>query len=289
MRDIPAAAGSATGPVPVLLSLDDIDDMALIRDRSLITADELAELKASLHANGLRLPIEVIPSAGDRPYALLSGLRRITAWRYLAAEGGSDAIPAFIRPDMDAAEALAAVIEENEMRAPVSPWEKGRVVWLSLEEGLFDNAKAATRALFPMATTTKASRIRAIAEAVEELGDVLVAPERWSERQCLRIAAAVRDGFAPLIRTALGEGDASTSAEEDWRRLAPCLEEAEALPDSGRPIAKRPVRQARPRPGLSVRREKIAGGWALRLTGPDATDMLTDSVFEEIERLIGRE
>lgn len=289
MRDIHPALDSVSGANPVLVALHNIDDYALIRDRSVVSAEGLAELKASLVDSGLRLPIEVIPQAGERPYALLSGLRRITAWRELAAEGGSDTIPAFIRPEMDAADALAAVVEENEIRATVSAWEKGRVIWMALDEGLFDNAKAATKALFPTATPVKASRIRAIAEAVEEFSDVFIAPEKWSERQCLRIAAAVRDGFAPMIRAALGEGDAAISAEDDWRRILPCLEEAEGLPAGRKPIAPRPIRLTRPRPGLSIRREKIAGGWALRLTGPDADDMLTDRVFDEIERLIGRE
>lgn len=289
MRDIQPGLDPAPGAAPVLLSLKDIDDHALIRDRSFVSADGLAELKSSLHDSGLRLPIEVIPATGAHPYALLSGLRRITAWRELAAEGGPNAIPAFIRPKMNAADALAAVVEENEMRAPLSPWEKGRVIWLALDEGLFDNAKAATKALFPTATTVKASRIRAIAEAVEEFGDVLIAPEFWTQRQCLRVAAAVRDGFAPMIRAALGEGDAPATAEDDWGRILPCLEEAEGLPDKGKPIGKRPSRLARPRPGLSVRREKTTGSWTIRLTGPDANDMLTDRVFDEIERLIGVE
>ncbi len=289
MRDIHSGHKPAPGAAPVLLALDNIDDYALIRDRSFINANDLAELKSSLHDSGLRLPIEVIPSRGERPYALLSGLRRITAWRELAAEGGPTTIPALIRPEMDATDALAAVIEENEMRAPLSPWEKGRVIWLALDEGLFDNAKAATKALFPTATSVKASRLRAIADAVEEFNNVFAAPEFWTQRQCLRIAAAVRDGFAPMIRAALGECAAPATAEDDWRRILPCLEEAEALPDNSKPIAKRPSRLTRPRPGLAVRREKIAGGWALRLTGPDASDSLTDRVFDEIERLIGVE
>lgn len=280
---------SASGGAPALVALSNIDDHALIRDRSFVSADGLAELKTSLHDSGLRLPIEVIPSKGERPYALLSGLRRITAWRELAAEGGPDKIPAFIRPEMDAADALAAVIEENEMRASLSPWEKGRVIWLALDEGLFDSAKAATKALFPTATSVKASRLRSIAEMVDELGDVFVAPEKWSERQCLRVATAVRGGFAPLIRAALGEDDTAATADSDWRQILPCLEEVEGLSEIQKPINLRPTRLTRPRPGLSVRREKIAGGWALRLTGPDATDMLTDRIFDEIEHQIGKE
>ena len=66
-----------------LIPLDDIADDALIRDRSHLNAEALAKLKASLKTNGLRLPIELIPNengrSGDRPYTLLSGLRRITA------------------------------------------------------------------------------------------------------------------------------------------------------------------------------------------------------------------
>lgn len=289
MRDIHPGSKSTPGPAPVLLSLADIKDDGLIRDRSFICPEALAELKASLYNNGLRLPIEVIPTGEDRPYALLSGLRRITAWRELAAEGGPDKIPAFIRPEMEAAAALAAVVEENEMRASLSPWEKGRVIWLALDEGMFDDARAATKALFPTAGAAKASRLRSVAEAVEELGEVFIDPEKWSERQCLRIATAVRSGFAPMIRAALGEDDAAATAEDDWRRILPCLEEAERLTETQRPISVRPTRLAHPRPGLTVRREKIAGGWALRLTGPDADDTLTDRVFDEIERLIGRE
>ena len=78
-----------------------------------------------------------------------------------------------------------------------------------------------------------------------------------------------------MIRSALGESDAIATADDDWRRILPYLEEAEKLTDDQRPIGKRPIRLARPRPGLSVKREKISGGWAIRLTGPDATDMLT--------------
>ena len=120
MRNTHPGLKPSPGAAPVLVALSNIDDHALIRDRSFVSADGLAELKTSLHDSGLRLPIEVIPSSGERPYALLSGLRRITAWRELAAEGGPNTIPAFIRPEMDAADALAAVIEENEMRAPLS-------------------------------------------------------------------------------------------------------------------------------------------------------------------------
>jgi len=283
-----------------LIPLADIADHALIRDRSHLDAEALAELKTSLRAHGLRLPIELIPAeggaAGDHPFALLSGLRRITAWRELAAEGGADAdtpgdtpydaIPALVRGRMSAPDALAAVIEENEMRAPLSAWERGRIVWIAHDDGLFDTVEGAARALFPAASKVKLSRIRAIARAVEAMGDLLSAPELWSLRQCLRLAAAVRAGFAPVMRAALAE-DADAPADDQWRIVLAYVEEAEALPEDAKPIDKRPVRLQRPRRGLEIRREKTKAGWSLHFAGRMATDDLMDRTFWEIERLIG--
>lgn len=271
-----------------LIPLDDIADNALIRDRSHLNAEALAELKASLKAHGLRLPVELIPGNGDRPYTLLSGLRRITAWRDLATEGGPDAIPALVREPMGEAEALAAIVEENEIRAPLSAWERGRVVWIAHEEGLFDTIEGAARSLFPAASKVKLSRIRAIARAVEAMEGALTGPEQWSLRQCLRLAAAVRTGFAPVMLAALAD-DPDAPPDIQWRIILAYLEEAEALPEDAKPIGRRPVRLARPKRGLEIRREKTKTGWALHFAGQAATDMLMDSVFWEVERLIGAE
>lgn len=273
-----------------LIPLDDIADHALIRDRSHLNAEALGELKASLRFHGLRLPVELIPGAGDRPYTLLSGLRRITAWRELAAEGDDDstydAIPALVREPMEQAEALAAVVEENEMREPLSAWERGRIVWVAYDEGLFETIEGAAKTLFPAASKVKLSRIRAIARAVEAMEGTLTAPELWSLRQCLRLAAAVRAGFANVMLAALAT-DPDAPSDIQWRMILSYLEEAEALPEDAKPIGKKPIRLARPRRGLEIRREKTNGGWTLHFAGRTANDMLMDSVFWEIERLIG--
>ena len=63
------------------------------------------------------------------------------------------------------------------------------------------------------------------------------------------------------------------------------MEEAEALPEDEKPIRLRPKRLSKPKYGLVLRREKTMSGWALHLTGSLACDMLTDRVFDEVERL----
>jgi ParB family transcriptional regulator, chromosome partitioning protein len=275
-----------------LIPLDDIDDHALLRDRSHLNADALAELKASLKTNGLRLPVELIPAPsaheGNRSFALLSGLRRITAWRELAAEGGATAIPALVRDAMSDTAALAAIIEENEMREPLSAWERGRIVWIAHDEGLFGTLEEAAKSLFPAASKVKLSRIRAIARAVEALGAALNGPELYSLRQCLRLASAVRAGFAPVMQAALAD-DPDAPSDIQWRIVLAYVEEAEALPEDAKPIGTRPVRLQRPRRGLEIRREKTKAGWSLHFAGEMATDGLMDRTFWEIERLIGIE
>jgi len=275
-----------------MIPLDQIDDTALLRDRSVLDAEALAELTGSIRHHGLRLPIEVIPNEDgrDRPFALLSGLRRITACREIAEDSAPDsdlhAIPAIVREAMEPAAALAAVIEENEMRESLSPWEKGRIVLMAYEAEYFDTVEAAASALFPAAGKAKLSRIRGIARVVEALEDLATDPELWSLRQCLRVAAAIRAGFGPVIRAALEEEE-GLPRDVQWRLILPYLEEAEGLAEDQKPIRLRPKRLSKPKYGLSVRREKTPVGWSLHFSGRLATDLLTDRVFDEIERMFG--
>ncbi len=83
--------------------------------------------------------------------------------------------------------------------------------------------------------------------------------------------------------------DPDAPADIQWRMILPYVEEAEALPEDAKPIGKKPVRLARPRRGLEIRREKTKAGWSLHFAGQAANDMLMDSVFWEIERLFGIE
>lgn len=135
----------------------------------------------------------------------------------------------------------------------------------------------------------KRSRLRALAHLVDELDGHLTDPRRLSQRQCLRLAAALSAGFGNLIRTALEES-ASTEPEAQWALILPILAEAERQPaDAPVPHPPRPRRLLRPRAGLTIRREMTREGWCLHFSGRAATSALLDEVFDEIERLFSAE
>ena len=85
------------------LPLDAIYPDALIRDRTHADPAALAELRASILAHGLRMPVEVFVFAepqGPCRYGLISGYRRLAAFRSLSsvtASPASTTIPAFVR------------------------------------------------------------------------------------------------------------------------------------------------------------------------------------------------
>ena len=109
-----------------LVPLAVIDSGALTRDRTGLDPEPQTELELSIRASGLRQPVELFPLAaprGDERYGLLSGYRRLLAFRELHARHGEPyaAIPAFLRERTTLAAALAAMVEENEIRAPLPP------------------------------------------------------------------------------------------------------------------------------------------------------------------------
>ncbi len=285
-----------TLPAPILIPIDQIDEAALHRDRTLIDAESLDELRSSLARSGLRAPIEVFPLPDPRPphrYGLISGLRRLTAFRELHRDWGQDrwaAIPAFVREPVAGAEALAAVVEENELRAGLSPWERGHIAWRALAADIYPTLEAAVEGLYPDADRHKRARYRALGRLVQGLSGILTDPEDLSMRQCLRIERALRMGYEELIVTTLEESPLQ-DAENQWRMLQPILREAEeesaqsTSPNARPRVPGRPIRVQRPRRGLTVRRERTDAGWCLHFEGREATSDLIDVVFFEIERI----
>jgi ParB family transcriptional regulator, chromosome partitioning protein len=281
-------------PETIQIPLVAIAADALARDRTALDPEALAELRTSLLVHGLRMPIEVFEldaPEGDLRYGLISGFRRLAAFRSLAADGfpAFAAIPAFLREPQSLTEALVAMVEENAIRAAVSPWEQALIAVTARDRGLFDTVEAAVDALYASLSRDKRYRLRSIAHLAEELDGCLTAPETHSQQRLLRLAAASARGYAELMRHALTEAS-NREPEAQWRLLQPILAECEDAtipdprPERGRSDRPRRTFHAATR-ALRVRRERTADGWCLHFTGRDAHGALLDRVFDEIEAI----
>ena len=172
------------------ISIDAIKSDYLVRDRVDTDTDEMTALKDSLRANGQQTAIEVVPH-GPETFGLISGWRRLTALRELYLEGGIGTVLAIIRHPNDAAASYLAMVEENEIRAGLSFYERGRIVARAVDEGAYASDKDALVALFHAAPRAKRSKIGSFVRIVRALDDVLRFPTALSERSGLALAQAL--------------------------------------------------------------------------------------------------
>ncbi len=112
-------AGEAEGGSPREILLDQIDPNPF-QTRSRIAAEQLAELAASITANGVVQPVLVRPLANGR-FQLIAGERR---WR-ASQLAGKATIPAILRQVSDE-QAMEITIVENLQRADLNPMEQAR-------------------------------------------------------------------------------------------------------------------------------------------------------------------
>jgi ParB family chromosome partitioning protein len=276
------------------IPLAEIDANSVARDRTRLDEAALAELTASIARGGLRQPVEVFelaePMEGHR-YGLISGFRRLRAFRDLAELNPARfaTIPAFVRTPETIPAILAAMVEENDVRAGLSAWEKGAVAANAVHEGWFPDLPAALAALYPGANRFKRARIRAVAELVLAMDGVLEEPERLSERDCLRFAATVAAGFGDHITASL-DGALAAGHEAQWAIIEAIIREAEAFPEEhpvrdGRPNRRRITRHRKlATHAVAIRRERTRDGFILHVTGREANTMLINQVFDEVER-----
>ena len=142
-----------------LIPLDDIDATALVRDRAKLDDGELWELRSSIAAHGLRMPVEVFPIEGAKPWGLISGYRRLAAFREMR-EFNRDrfaAIPAFVREPANLTEAIVAMVEENAIRSEVSPWEQAMVAVSAWHREIFELDRRGRRRPFTRASAASGS------------------------------------------------------------------------------------------------------------------------------------
>jgi ParB family chromosome partitioning protein len=114
-----APTGEAEGGKPREIPVDLIDSNPF-QTRSQVNQEQLAELAASIAANGVVQPVLVRPLASGR-FQLIAGERR---WR-ASQLAGKTTVPAMLRQVSDE-QAMEITIVENLQRADLNPMEQAR-------------------------------------------------------------------------------------------------------------------------------------------------------------------
>jgi len=286
------------GRVIDLIALEEIDENALVRDRTFLDAGEMTELKNSIAGHGLRLPIEIFRAAGEKPYGLISGYRRMHAVRELFALTGDakyQTIKAIIRDPDALGGTITAMVEENEIRASLSHYERGRIAVIAAQQGVFSTAVEAVNQLFNAGSKAKRSKIRSFSLIFEELGDMLEFPEDLREKDGLRVATALRAGGEARFREALAHAQAP-NAKDEWACLEAVVQEyeAEALPATkgGRPKNRAPSPGWQGKDtlhlssGITLQRGEDSHGYIIRLRGKGINSDLVSLAMGELQRLL---
>ncbi|MFX0543559.1 ParB/RepB/Spo0J family partition protein [Roseovarius sp. S4756] len=301
LRALDAARDS--GLLMAELPLAEIEPDAMVRDRIDLAEDEMTELRHSIAANGLRLPIEVFELAEPTPdgtkYALISGYRRFMAVRALQELTGQEkyaTIRAIMRPRGEADGAFVAMVEENEVRAQLTPFERGRIAVISAQQGAFVNVEEAVDRLYATASKAKRSKVRSFAMIFEELGDMLTFPEALSEKRGLRLAQALRTGGDAALREALARR-VPENPEQEWATVESVIAHSDDTPPSrargGRP-RRAPVAGwqgadvLHTSAGITIRKMRDERGYVLRFEGGKLDDDLMDSLMVEIQSLLDK-
>ncbi|MBO9398534.1 ParB N-terminal domain-containing protein [Shimia sp. R9_2] len=293
------------GRLLVDIPVGEIDADAMVRDRAALDADDMLELRLSISANGLRLPIEVyeLPASDrvDAPrYGLLSGYRRLMAVRELLGlteEAQFKSIRAIIRPPAETDAAFVAMVEENEVRSELSHFERGRIAVISAQQGAFLNVEDAVNNLFATGSKAKRSKVRSFALIFEELGDMLEFPDALSEKRGLKLAQALRQGGETRIRNGLAAASSAT-ADEEWaviEGVISTLDAPERDPKrGGRPRTTTPASGWRDAEtlvtsnGITIRRQADADGYSLRFEGRQLDGEMMENLLEEIRVFLER-
>jgi ParB family chromosome partitioning protein len=193
------------------LPLATIETGNLVRDRLTLDEEELETLKSSIAIRGQQTPIEVVALGEDR-YGLISGLRRVVALQAL----GEKEVLALIRMPQSAAEAYLAMVEENEIRAGLSYYERARLAAEATRMRVYPTVNRAVADLFAAAPSAKRSKILRFVVVYEKLGDVLQFPEAIPEALGLRLSAVLESDKRLLsrLRDRLRKNPAPDSATE---------------------------------------------------------------------------
>lgn len=238
-------AAQREGRMVLALPLSAIRADYLVRDRLACDPGEMEVLKQSLRQRGQQTPIEVT-DLGQGSYGLISGWRRLRALSELQAESGGmerfGVIQALLRLPADRPAAYIAMIEENEIRANLSFYERARIVVQAVQTGVFDSEKKALQSLFSTASFSRRSKVKSFIPLVQALDEVLRYPAQISERLGLALSRRLSETpqMATALKQALRRADASSAEEEravlEEYQNAPRAAKAPAKPPQGAPV-----------------------------------------------------
>jgi hypothetical protein len=230
----------------------------LVRDRVVVNDDDMGALVASIRARGQQTPIE-LTDLGEGRFGLISGWRRCQALAQLAAETDGDQfgdVLALLRAPQQSSDAYIAMVEENEIRAGLSYYERARIVAKATEQGVFETRYAALSALFGSASRAKRSKIGSFVTLVEVLDGSLRFPGALGERLGLQLAKVLADDaqLAARLRRDLAEA-APVDATQEQAFLSDVLKSQEAgqkktLTKKKKPVLKGVTDQIQP--GLTL-------------------------------------
>lgn len=265
------ASARRDGRLVQRIALEAIDESHLVRDRAVVDADDMAALKASLAARGQQTPLEVV-DLGQGRFGLISGWRRLMALRSL----GEATALCLLRAPQSAAEAYQAMVEENEIRANLSYYERARIAARAAEQGAYPTARRAVKGLFAHVSAPKRSKIVSFLGIYEALDAVLAFPAALSERQGLALAKALEAdaGLADRLTAALA--DPATDAAAEQAVLSEMLRPSAAAPVAAQkgPRSKTAQNAAQAGDGVRITR----GKQKLALSGPGVTEELLDAL-----------
>lgn len=200
------------------LPLDAVSEDHMVRDRMAHDPAEMESLKDSLRARGQQTPIEVVDLGAGR-YGLISGWRRLHAIRSLHRATGEErfaVIDALIKPVESVSDGYVAMVEENEIRANLSFYERAHLACAAASLGVYPTPARAVQTLFANATPAKRSKINSFVKLHETLGAALRFPEAIPEKLGLALVGAIekQDGLAARIKSALRKAVADTAEQE---------------------------------------------------------------------------
>ena len=257
------------GRMVLSLPLDAVIADHIPRDRVEVDDTALVSLRDSIAARGQQVPIEVV-ACDNGQYGLISGWRRLMALRHLhdaagAADGAAFGhVLAFLRHRGKPEDIYVAMVEENEIRADLSFWERARIVHRTVEGGIFITERTALQTLFANASFARRSKIKSFVPLVRAFDGVLRHPTRITERLGLALSRRLAEDpcFAEAVKEQL-QAAPDPSPESEARILATAVR-APDQPDKPSKAAQEIA------PGITLRRSPSG----LRLEGPGVTDDL---------------